>query len=228
MSAPLLLFVEGEHDIVFFRKWIEFDDCFSVKTVKPLGAGHQIQAKFAGVLIVDCEGIPKIYRIICRLMRQIIVNLPLPFPRLVAIGDSDRFSSQALSDNIRSYLVTPCKAHNLQFAVTQTNGWVSLTESTRDRLLKIDCQTIPESLEIQIYDSIPKEIKQRTSSEGTIDSKLSAAAGHMGFEDLKSLIEASVEWLAPTHWLKNVRRSVFGDGQTQVAVCPRNHSKELA
>jgi len=209
LSAPVLVLVEGEHDITFFRKSLELRGCTTLKTLKTLEAEHQIRRLFRGVLMVDCEGAPKLYRIIIKLMRQIIVNLPLPFPRLVAIGDSDRFSIGALLEKMSFYLNTPCKAHNLQFDIRQTNSSVSLSEATKNRLLEIDCHIVPESLEIQIYEKIPRHVRHRIPSEAPIGSKLRTAAGLLNLPDLKSLIEESTTWLAPTGWVAATLQNIL-------------------
>src|SRR5260370_23384243 len=105
-----------------------------------------------GILLVDCGGIPKMYRIVSQLMRQIIVNVPaLSFPKLVAIADADRFGIETLFTKVDEYIKTPCKAHNLEFTVTQTGERVSLRETKKNRAIGIECQLVPESLESQTY-----------------------------------------------------------------------------
>jgi hypothetical protein len=179
-----------------------------VKTVKALEAEHQLRKMFVGVLIVDCGGIPRIYKIISKLMRTIIVNLPIPFPRLVAVGDSDRFSVEEVCQYLALYVTSPCKDHCLSFSITSSASSVSLAEFTKNRLLGIPCHLVPVNLETQIYDKTPSSIKQQVPSQCTIDSKLAVATRLMGYPELNSLIEASVDWLAAENWIGNLRNDI--------------------
>jgi len=208
LPVPLLLFVEGEHDAIFFRSCLRSSASLGIKTVKTLAAEHQVREMFLGILIVESGGIPRIYKVISRLMRQIIVNLSLPFLKLVAVADSDRFSVEALCNDVSIYLRTPCKSHRLEFGVNFVNSSVTLEESTKERTLEILCHVVPENLEEQLLRKVPVSIKRQIPSEGTIDSKLKRAAVLMDFQNVDSFVEASADWFASEPWMQNIKRDL--------------------
>ncbi len=209
MPVPVLALVEGAHDTIFFRKSLHMRDRHNVKIVKFAQVADQIRRMFPGTLLVDCEGSLKMHFMINRTMRDLIMTSVPQVPKLVGIGDGDRFSPETVRRKLREFLDGPSRNPRLEFQVDLSDHKVGLRETTKGRQLEIECHAVPQSLEDQIYAKLPTHVKEVIPSSLTIDDKLKTAIDILSLPELDSLIESSAEQLAEEVWASEATASII-------------------
>jgi len=215
-----ILFLEGEHDVIFLRHALK-DLCgITVIEAKTGEANGKIRRLREGVLLIDCGGVPGIYNVPTRLVRQIISTAEIRCMghELLLVGDSDRVSAGKLAQTIEGYLRTPCKTHTLNFEVQLEGSDIGIHEKTKNLALNLQVHAVPNSLEDQILRRAASQHRITFPSGAVIEDRLAYVAGLLRHGDVNQLLKDSVSWFEQENWLQQILAKTCGQAGVNYAL----------